>query len=612
MTTNAWETVLCMLYIHILLTIQLQEGRIAALDMVRHLLRRLPVPLLDEHAHLFFLALAVRLVGDESHKCRAAAGAAISAQLPRLSSEVFQQLLDYVMRWFGMAAATTATTATAASDTDSALLQAVDTSPEANKRRGLHKTAAVCAGLFVQARPDLLRRGDALPALLRALSAALPLEVSKLRAAAVDASAADGDASSATAVGVTHPWECVYHAAVCLERVLAALPAACDALLLQSSVQPTSSSNRSSSSSSSSLAAAAAAAEPITALEGLCACLLYPHAWVRLACARAWGVYLSRRDPITLAPPGQRPVSKPAVGTAVGHGGEFLREKGGPFRLCKQTAAQLDRTGVDAQLLDQAVKNLVWVVRAMHANPELCYIAPAATTATATAASAAAAAATVSSGASSGKRAVVVARSGRNGQPKRQQNGTTATTTAASAAASTNGSATAIAADGDSSDEGSDDSDGAESASDVGSDNEEGDAPDACESSPATVEKAVGQEPLQQRDPLVWIFHRMSFMGRAKGDARRRAVFKWFAAMGAALPVPVVARFLPHMLTPLRRCALDAAANDIGGADEGDVVMTNNSSAAAVAGEAAAGVAPVADLAAEVRTSTYMIHLDCV
>eukprot|EP00953_Heterococcus_sp_UTEX-ZZ885_P013261 7578-Heterococcus_DN1.PRE.1 len=228
----------------------------------------------------------------------------------------------------------------------------------------------------------------------------------------------------------------------------------------------------------------------------------------------------------------------------------------------------------------------------MHANPELCYIAPAATTT-----------ASASADSSSGERAVVVARSGRKGQPKQQQNGATATT--ASITASTNGSTTGsatAAADGDSSDEGSDDSDGAESASDVDSDNEEGDTSDAGESPPTAVETAVGQEePQQQRDPLVWIFHRMSFMGRAKGDARRRAVFKWFAAMGAALPVPVVTRFLPHMLTPLRRCALDAAANDIGGADEGDVVMTNtNNIGSAVAGEAAAGVAPVADLAAEV------------
>jgi hypothetical protein len=575
----------------------IQEGRIAALDMVRHLLRRLPVPLLDEHAHLFFLALAVRLVGDESQKCRAAAGAAISAQLPRLSGEVFQQLLDYVMRWFGTTTATAdATLTTASSSTDSALLQAVDTSPEANKRRGLHKTAAVCAGLFVQARPDLLRRGDALPALLRALSAALPLEVSKLRAAAVDASTADADSSStaAAAAGVTHPWECVYHAAVCLERVLAALPAACDALLLQqSSVQPTSSSNGTSSSAATTAVAAAAAAEPITALEGLCACLLYPHAWVRLACARAWGVYLSRRDPITLAPPGQKPVSK-AVGKAVGTAVEFLREKGGPFRLCKQTAAQLDRTGVDAQLLDQAVKNLVWVVRAMHANPELCYIAPAAAVTEATIASS--------------ETAVVVARSGRKGSAK-QQNGSTAT----AAAASANGGS-AAADDDDSSDNGSV-SDGAGSASDVDSDNDQGDSPAGDAPTTTTVdEPTVAVEPQQQqqqqRDPLVWIFHRMSFMGRAKGDARRRAVFKWFAAMGAALPVPVVARFLPHMLTPLRRCALDAAANDIGGADEGDVVMTNSSSSSstAVAGEAAAGVAPVADLAAEVHTNTSILQ----
>ena len=97
----------------------------------------------------------------------------------------------------------------------------------------------------------------------------------------------------------------------------------------------------------------------------------------------------------------------------------------------------------------------------------------------------------------------------------------------------------------------------------------------------------------------------MSFMARAKGDARRRAVFKWFAALASALPVDVVVRFLPHMLTPLRRCILDAEKRDTGGADEptatgADVNMTNATASTAGSGDAGA-IGPVADLATEVR-----------
>src|SRR5690348_10307501 len=109
--------------------------------------------------------------------------------------------------------------------------------------------------------------------------------------------------AAAAAAAVTHPWECSYHAALCLEKVLTALPTACDAAFAAAAAAaPT--------------AAAPAATAAAAALDGLYACLLYPHAWVRLACARTWGVYLSRRDPATLLPLATHAAATPSNSTA--------------------------------------------------------------------------------------------------------------------------------------------------------------------------------------------------------------------------------------------------------------------------------------------------------
>jgi len=62
------------------------------------------------------------------------------------------------------------------------------------------------------------------------------------------------------------------------------------------------------------------------------------------------------------------------------------------------------------------------------------------------------------------------------------------------------------------------------------------------------------------KDLLSWIFHRLSYMARRKGEDRRCAVFQFFAAVTTLEGQAVVERFLPHMLSPLYRATSDGQA----------------------------------------------------
>jgi U3 small nucleolar RNA-associated protein 20 len=62
------------------------------------------------------------------------------------------------------------------------------------------------------------------------------------------------------------------------------------------------------------------------------------------------------------------------------------------------------------------------------------------------------------------------------------------------------------------------------------------------------------------KDLLSWIFHRLSYMARRRGEDRRCAVFQFFAAVTTLESQAVVERFLPHMLSPLYRATSDGQA----------------------------------------------------
>ena len=63
------------------LAFELETGRLAALGVIKTLAARFPEQLLDSWAPVFFLPLVARLLNDDSPKCRAMAGEALSTIL---------------------------------------------------------------------------------------------------------------------------------------------------------------------------------------------------------------------------------------------------------------------------------------------------------------------------------------------------------------------------------------------------------------------------------------------------------------------------------------------------------------------------------------------------
>lgn len=372
------------------------EGRLAALNLCSQLVRRLPEPNLNQLSSVLYLALVVRLVSDPAAECRAAASSAVSTLLARVSVAVFQELLDFTGQWFGEG--TGSSVAMATGESRGSESGGGDDDP------ALRRTAAQASGIFVQARPELVRKGAAggrLPWMLSALSSMLPRRAADVIAAArsagwVDATGGDGGPGSVGADGGgggAGDWEGVYHAVLSIGKAFDALPGACNAAL--------SAREGGGETPMIGMESAKEASPSDDLFERLLEALLYPHAWVRLAAARVWGSFFSKRDPGTLAVGGgggpgkegeapgqaqgdatprkarakgkgrgqQHDVVKEGgagAGAGVGDGGqEFLRRRRVLFRLCQNFCSQLNRSQVRILLPFSAVAATfaVWCVR---------------------------------------------------------------------------------------------------------------------------------------------------------------------------------------------------------------------------------------------------------
>lgn len=176
---------------------------------------------------------------------------------------------------------------------------------------------------------------------------------------------------------------------------------------------------------------------------------------------------------------------------------------------------------MDPKLTEQCVKNLVFIGRAMHLNPELCF-----------------AEADVEGGSGDDRNEDDMVDSDEHGEDEEDEGG----------AVQSNGNPPGRKG----------------RASEHTDDNKNHENTGAAHS-----------------DPLRWVFNRMSHMVVHKGEARRRAVFSWFAAMAAVHESAVSAAHLKLMLLPLRRAVLDAEA---GGVEHTANISTNGGKGAAGAG----------------------------
>lgn len=321
---------------------------------------------------MFYLALVVRLVSDPAPECRSAASSAVGTLLNHVSPAIFQELLDFTGQWFGEAAAASSSAAAGVNGGGG------DT---AGSDPGLRRTAAQASGIFVQARPELVRKGAGgkgrLPWLLSALSSMLPRRAADVIAAA--RSAGWGDAGGGAVVlaggdggGAEDDWEGVYHAVLSIGKAFEALPGAFNAALSDRGGKRQGEGDEREEKDHD---AEGGAFSSNDLFERLLEALLYPHAWVRLAAARVWGSLFAKRDPGTLAASGgggrpkeggptagRRQGGAATPGRAKGKGGdqqgddaeegrgdggqEFLRKRRVLFRLCQNFCSQLNRSQV--------------------------------------------------------------------------------------------------------------------------------------------------------------------------------------------------------------------------------------------------------------------------
>lgn len=110
-----------------------EEGRLSAIALLSSVIQKFPLPVLEGHSQFFFLPSVLQLVNDDSKKCKEAVADCISLLLQRLSTESVQSLFGYAKRW------------SQSTGGDSLPMQ---------------RAAAQLFGIFIDARPDYVKRGS--------------------------------------------------------------------------------------------------------------------------------------------------------------------------------------------------------------------------------------------------------------------------------------------------------------------------------------------------------------------------------------------------------------------------------------------------------------------
>lgn len=83
--------------------------------------------------------------------------------------------------------------------------------------------------------------------------------------------------------------------------------------------------------------------------------------------------------------------------------------------------------------------------------------------------------------------------------------------------------------------------------------------PKLCYKDDISIEN-TGTEGMEKKskDPVLWLMNRLSNMAKDKGELRREAVFKCFAAFASSCDKQIVTPYLEQMLIPLHRALLEA------------------------------------------------------
>ena len=165
--------------------------------MVATVVKRFPVDVLDDVADYLFLPLVVRLVNDERASCRTAVGVALKALMSRIAPPAFNRLFGLVTNW----------------------LDGNGGVEDAAERRELKRAAVQVAGLAVDSRCAVLRKGKRLEPLIRQLHTVL---LASWAAADDDAVDSEGEESEEEQVGEAPltEWQTPYYTLLTLQKIV--------------------------------------------------------------------------------------------------------------------------------------------------------------------------------------------------------------------------------------------------------------------------------------------------------------------------------------------------------------------------------------------------------
>ncbi|KFH66562.1 hypothetical protein MVEG_07087 [Podila verticillata NRRL 6337] len=219
-----------------------ESGRQSVMEMIHVIIQKFADEILMDYAEIFFLALVMQLVNDDSSKCREMAGALIKALFQRMDRHRLDNSYVLLGKWF-----------------------------DQTEQRSLQRAASQVYGLAIEAFGPAFKKQ--IPALLPRLKFALESSLQIMQEAQEHAAEADKfEDQEQDAMDMDAEWEVGYYALNTFTKLVKQFPNVINS-------------------------------DEVTTLWPLIReHMLHPHAWVRLSATRLFGVFFSGIDPVTRSP----------------------------------------------------------------------------------------------------------------------------------------------------------------------------------------------------------------------------------------------------------------------------------------------------------------------
>ncbi|KAG0375311.1 U3 snoRNP protein [Mortierella sp. AD032] len=219
-----------------------ESGRQSVMEMMHFIIQKFADEILMDYVELFFLALVMQLVNDDSSKCREMAGALIKALLQRMNRSKLDNSYVMLGKWF-----------------------------DQTEQRNLQRAASQVYGLAIEAFGPAFKKQ--IPTLVPRLKFALESSLQIMQEAQEQAAEADKfEEQDQDAMDLDAEWEVGYYALNTFTKLVKQFPNVINST------------------------------EVTTLWPLIREHMLHPHAWVRLSATRLFGVFFAGIDPVTRSP----------------------------------------------------------------------------------------------------------------------------------------------------------------------------------------------------------------------------------------------------------------------------------------------------------------------